>query len=121
MIADSILDAGLNVIKNNTETLYLCNAEPTTYLEASSTYKVGSKASPAFTGPADGDPDGRVLTVDAITDGVLSGTGWVYYYALAKDSTQELLLVRPLPVAREIVTELTFTSPAFSFRFPDPA
>ena len=114
-------DAKLNYIKNNTENLYICSSEPTTFLEASSTYKLGVKAAPSFTGPAAGDTSGRKITVNAVTDGSITGTGWVYYIALTDDSASELLHVKVVNVAREITTELVFTLAAFDIESLDPA
>lgn len=113
MIADNPLDAALNYIKNNTENLYICSAEPTTFLEASSTYKLGVKASPAFVGPAAGDVSGRKITVSAVTDGVVSADGSAAYLALTDDSLSELLYVKLLDVARTISGETVFTVTAF--------
>ena len=64
---DVILDTALDYIKNNVTQECVCSAQPTTYAEATSTYKLAIKTgltSGSFTGPADGSPNGRKLTVN---------------------------------------------------------
>lgn len=46
IVHDDVLDAALNTIKTNTENLYICSTQPATFAEASSTYKLGAKATP---------------------------------------------------------------------------
>jgi len=121
LIADKVLDEALNYIKDYTENLYICNNLPTTFAEASSTYKLGVKANPGFTGPANGDTSGRKLTVNAITDGTITGSGTIYYIALTDDSLSDLLLVLPLVTSRLIDEDTTFTLTAFDIEIPDPS
>jgi hypothetical protein len=64
---DIILDTALNYVKNNVTQESVCSAQPTTYAEATSTYKLALKTgltSGSFTGPANGDTNGRKLTVN---------------------------------------------------------
>lgn len=63
---DLMLDAALDYIKNNATQLCVCNAQPTTYAQATSTYKLALRTgltSGSFTGPADW-AGGRQLTVN---------------------------------------------------------
>lgn len=108
-LSPNTLDALLNYIKNNAENLYICNNEPTTFLEASTTYKLGVKSAPAFTGPAAGTGEARYIQVDAVTDGVITANGTAGYAAITKDSTSELLAVFDLDYPRVIDGEQTFT------------
>lgn len=118
---DDIMDAGLNVIKNNTEKLWICSALPATFAEASSTYALGYKATPAFTGPANGDASGRKLTVDAITGGTVSGTGTATHWALTDDSESKLLAAQELNASQGVTSGNTFSLTAFDIELPDPA
>ena len=54
-IATQVLDAALSYISTNTENLYICSQQPTTYAHASDTYKLGTKATPAFGSLTAGD------------------------------------------------------------------
>jgi hypothetical protein len=117
---DDVLDGALNIIKNNTENLYICKtAQPTTFAEASSTYAVGVKATPTFTGPANG-ASGRSLTVDAITDGTVSGSGTAGWYALTDDSASKLLAAYELNATQVVTSGNTFTLTAIVINLPDP-
>jgi hypothetical protein len=64
---DLVLDAALDYIKNNVTQEAVCSAQPTTYAEATSTYKLALKTgltSGSFTGPTNGDTNGRKITVN---------------------------------------------------------
>ena len=84
-IHDDAFDAALAVISSNTTVLHICHTEPTQYSEVSG-YSLGTKSSPTFTGPATGDTSGRKTTVDAISDGTVSGDGTAAYWALVDGS-----------------------------------
>lgn len=117
---DDVLDGALNVIKNNTENLYICKtAQPTTFTEASSTYKVGVKASPSFTGP-ENDTSGRKLTVDAISDGSVTGDGTAGWWALTDDSASKLLVAYELNATQVVTNGNTFSLTAMKINLPDP-
>jgi hypothetical protein len=112
-----VVDASLNEIKNYTETLYICNQVPTTFLEASSTYAIGSKAAPTFTGPVDGVSNTRVLTVNAITDGVVLQNGDGVYAVLTDDSLSDILGIWILDVPLTVNGQTAFTLTSFQIAF----
>lgn len=116
---NDVFDNGLNAVKNNTENLYLCSAQPTTFAEASSTYALGVKASPAFTGPED-DTSGRKVTVDAITDGTVTGTDTATWFALTDDSAEKLLVAQELGASQAVTEDNVFTLTAIIIAIPDP-
>lgn len=118
-LSNGVLDALLSYISGNCENLYICNAQPTTFAEASTTYKIGTKASPSFTGPAD-DTSGRKVTLDAITDGTVSATDTATWFALTDDSLSELLLAQELSSSQGVSSGNTFTLTASVINVPDP-
>ena len=118
---DDILDAACSYISTNTENLYITSAEATTYAEAQTTYKLGTKATPGFTGPANGDVSGRKITVDAITDGSVGGTDTATHWALTDNSETKLLATGALDSSQGVTSGNTFTLEAFDIEFPDPA
>jgi hypothetical protein len=65
-VHDDVLDASLNIIKNNATLMIACSAEPTTRAEAVTTYALAdvAVASGDFT-VANGDSSGRKVTVAA--------------------------------------------------------
>jgi len=117
-IHDDALDAALGVIDDATA-LHICSAEPSTYAEATSTYDLGDKSSPSFTGPVNGDTSGRKITVDAITDGSVTATDTATHWALV-DGTR-LLAAGSLSSSQAVTSGNTFTLTAFDIEFPDPA
>ena len=120
-ITPNALDAALNYIKTNSESLYICSAQPTSYAEASSTYKLGTKATPTITGPGAGDVSGRKIILSAITDGAVSGTNTATWLALCKDSaTAELLAAQELSAPQGVTSGNTFTLTAADIELPDP-
>ena len=119
-ISDTVLDVALNYIKTNVENLYICSAKPTTFVEASSTYKLGTKASPATGAITDGDVSGRKLPVTAIADGVVNSNGTATHVALCDDSASLLLCEQELNASKAIVTGSPFTLTTFDIELPDP-
>lgn len=113
-------DAALNYIKNGVENLYICSAEPTTFAEASSTYKLGTKAAPTITGPANGDVSGRKITISAISDGTVSANGTASWVALTDDSGSLLLAAQALNATQVVSSGNEFTLTAFDIEYPDP-
>ena len=120
-IHDDILDAACSYISSNTENLYINSAEPTTFTEASSTYLLGTKASPSFTGPANGDASGRKITCDAISDGSVSADGTATWFSLCDNSLSKLLVAQQLASSQGVSNGNTFTLTAWDVEFPDPA
>ena len=120
-INDKALDAALAVISGDTENLYITSQEAADFTGASATYKLGTKATPAFTGPAAGDVSGRKTTIDAITDGVVDATGTASHWALCDNSLSLLLAAGPLDTPLGVTATNTFTLTAFDIEFPDPA
>jgi len=119
---DDVFDDGLSGgLDDVIENLYITSAEATTYAEAQTTYKLGTKATPATTGPANGDVSGRKLTIDAITDGTVDSTGTATHWALTDNSESKLLATGALDSSQGVTATNTFTLTAFDIEIPDPA
>lgn len=72
LVDDTVLDGALNVIKNNTTQVCVCATQPTNYTEATSTFmlaKYTAWTSGNFTGPANGDTNGRELQRQGVGHG----------------------------------------------------
>lgn len=121
LLTDNAHDALLNYIRNNAENMYLCSQEPSTFLEASSTYKLGTKSGPTISAPADGDGSGRKITVSAIADGVVNSAGTATHYAITDDSGTELLYTAALAASLNLATGSPWTCTSFDIENPDPA
>lgn len=117
-IRDAALDALLANVRDAVTTLYICNAEPTTYTEASSTFAVGNKATPTVNAPADRTGGGRQITVAAISDGtVTSDAATASHWALTSASV--LLATNALASSQTVYTANGFTTAAFEIGVPD--
>ena len=115
---DDVFDAALGVV-DDANALYITSQEATTRTGAVTTYALGSKSSPSFTGPATGDPSGRKITVDAITDGSVSADGTASHWALV-DGTR-LLATGALSSSQAVTNGNTFTLAAFDIEIRDPS
>jgi len=120
-LANEVLDAALNYIDTNAENLYICSQEPTTYTAAQTTYKLGTKASPTISASADGTPNGRSITISAITDGTVSATGTATHFAITDNSASLLLATGALSASQSVTSGNTFSLTSFTVRIPDPA
>lgn len=118
---DNVYDNGLSHIVANVENLYICSQQPTTFAEASSTYKLGTKAAPSITGPTDGGAGGgRQVTVGAISDGTVNSDGTATHWALCDDSASELTATQALASSQAVTTGNPFTLTAMNVQIPDP-
>jgi hypothetical protein len=118
---DDVFDSGLSVLTTLTENLYICSSLPTTFTEASSTYKLGTKATPTVGSPADRSGGGREVTISAITDGTVGANGTAGFYALTDDSASKLLAQGDLNSTQVVTSGNTFTLTSFKIGIPDPA
>lgn len=119
-LPDNSLDALLNYVQDSVESLRICSALPTTYAEATSTYKLGTKTSPTVGEPGDRSPNGREVVVSAISDGAVEADGTASHWALVKDSaTSELLAAGDLASTQSVTNGNTFTLASFAIGVPD--
>jgi len=123
LLDNTVLDAALDIIRNSCENLYICSTAPTTFTEASSTYAVGSKAvtSTEIQDCADRTGGGRMIEIDAITDGSVSAThAAADFWALTDDSASLLLAAGDLSAPQAVTNGNTFTLAAFEIGLGDP-
>lgn len=120
-IHNDVLDQSLNYIKNNATRLAVCSAEPTTYTEAITTYKLADVDidSSDFTGPSDGDVSGRKIRINAQGDVPVDSSGTATHIALVDVTNTKLLLVTTC-TSQAIVASSTVDVPAFDYELPDP-
>lgn len=121
VLHNDIFDTGLSQLTTVVENLYICSAEPTTFAEASSTYKLGTKATPSITGPADRSGGGREMTVAGITDGVIDQTGTATHFALCDNSLSKLLVAKALSASQAVTLGNPFTLTSLKVGISDPA
>lgn len=120
-VADSVLDGAWNIIKNNCNRMCVCSAQPTTYNEATSTYELAdvAMAGSDFT-IADGDTNGRKMTVGAKTGVAVDASGTGTHVALVDTVNSALLYVTTCP-SQGVSSGGTVDIGSFKGEIADPA
>lgn len=120
-IADRVFDNGLTVLDNEANRLDICTTEPATYTAATSTNTLGNKTSLSIGAPAARTPTGRRVTVAAITDGTVTGTGTATHWAITDTVNSRLLATGSLSASQAVTSGNTFTLGAFDIGIPGAA
>lgn len=119
-IADTVFDNGLAAITTNVDRLFICSADPVLdYTNASTTYKLGTKASwsVASGNPQNGAVNGRRVLTPQITDGSITANGTATHWALCSGSV--VYASGALSAPQVVVNGNTFTLAAFSVTIAD--
>jgi hypothetical protein len=121
LVDDSVLDGALNIVKNGATQLSVCNAQPTTYTQATVTYKLALKTgltSGSFTGPANGDTSGRKLIVNQQATIAVDASGDATHIAICSGS---VLLYVTTCTTQTLTSGNTVTVPAWDIEIADPS
>lgn len=121
-VADAVLDAALNYVKNNTSRLCVCSSEPTTYSQAITTYKLAdvSITSANFGSPATGDGStGRKIQVNAQSSVAVDSTGSAAHVALVSVTSTALQYVTTCST-QGLTASSTVNVPAWDIQINDP-
>lgn len=123
---DLILDSACDYIKNNVTQEAVCSAQPTTYAEATTTYDGGASkyrlalktglTSGSFTGPANGDTNGRKITVNQQATITVDASASATHIALCSGS---VLLYVTTCTSQALTAGNTVTVPAWDIEFAD--
>jgi len=116
---NDVLDGSLLVIKNNVTRQTACNAEPTTYTQAITTYMLAdvTMADTDFT-IAD-DTSGRKCTVAQKADQTIDTSGTATHIALVDVDSSTLLAVTTC-TSQALTAGNTVTFPSWKIANPDP-
>jgi hypothetical protein len=117
---DRVFDEGLSVLDTEANAVHVTSQEATTYLEATNSYSLGNSTSLSVDAPADRTGGGRKVTVNAISDGSITGTGTVTHYAIVDTVNSRLLATSLLTASQSVTNGNTFTLAAFDIGIPDP-
>lgn len=120
-IADRVLDNGLTVLDTEANAIHICNTEPTTFAQATTTASLGNASAGNFPGigaPAAGTPNGRQVTVSAVTNGSVTATGTASHYAIVDTVNSRLLATSSLSATQSVTSGNTFTLASFTVRIP---
>ena len=126
-VNDAVLDAALNHVKTNTTKICICSSEPTTYALAtndpstSSGFRLADKSitSTDFTGPANGDTNGRKVTVNVQNSISVDATGTAGHVALVDVSSTALLYVTTCS-SQALTAANKVNMPAWDIEIADP-
>lgn len=126
LVADAVLDAALQYLEDNVDWISVCEGAPTTYEHAHSNKGTGAgkvlahSVTPTFTGPANGDTNGRKTTVDQEATITVDISGDADHVALCKTGTTVLLYVTTCTL-QALVAANTVTIPAWDIEIADPS
>lgn len=118
--SDSVMDAALDYIATST-LLTVCSAQPTTYAEASSTYKLADVVvdSGDFS-KANGDTNGRKVTVAQQASMDIDDSGTATHVALSISGSSTLVYVTTA-TSQVLTAGGTVTVPVWDVEFADPS
>ncbi len=119
-INDEVFDTGLDYADTNGTRIDICNAEPTTYTEATSTFTLGNKTGLNTGITEDGAVDGRRVIVPAITDGSVTSTDTATHWGLT-DNSAIFVAAGALSSSQGVTSGNTFTLDAISITIRDAA
>lgn len=99
--------------------LHLCQLEPATYEEATSTASLGAVAAIAVSEPEDTETGGRQVTVAAIEGLEITTDGTATHEALVDSLNGTLLVTTALTSDHEVIMGETFDLAAHRIAIPD--
>ena len=120
-INDRVLDNGLTVLDTEANRVDITSAESTTYAEATSSQTLGNKTSISISAPADRTGGGRKVTLSAISDGTVTGTGSATHYAISDTTNSRLLVTGSLTASQSVTSGNTFSLETLDIGIPDPS
>ena len=118
---DRVFDNGLTVLDTEANRIDVTSQEATSYASATSTHTLGNSTSLSIGAPADRSGGGREVTVGAISDGSISGTGTATHYAIVDTNNSRLLVTGALSASQSVTSGNTFSLAAFTVGIPDPS
>lgn len=118
--SDAVLDGTLDIIATGT-LITVCNAQPTTYTEAATTFMLATHvlAGGDFS-KANGDTNGRKITVAQQAAITIDTSGTANHIAICTTSGS-LLRVVTTCTSQVLTAGGTVTIPAFDYEISDPA
>jgi hypothetical protein len=125
ILADRVLDLGLNVLDTEVDKFYLCSSEPTTYTQATSTFALGNynfgSAGAAYGSPAAGSPNGRKVTSNAVPagGGSVTASGTAAFMGAVDSANSRLDASYSLSASQAVTSGNTWQAAAFDTRIPN--
>lgn len=120
LFADYALDGALAKIQEGTR-VDICSSEPASYATATGGASLGNKTGVSVGAPGDGTPNGRKVTVPALSAGTTTATGTATHWALTDPANSRLLAAGALSASQAVTSGNPWTLAAFDIRVPDAA
>jgi len=117
LVADAVLDAALNYIKNNVVEMIACSTQPTTYEQATATYALADVVMEAADFTLDDGASGREVNVAAKTGVTVDASGTYQHVALCSADT---LLYVTTGTSQVLSAGNTVDFPAWIIQIADP-
>jgi hypothetical protein len=118
-INDYVLDLALSYIDISANRLDICSTEPTNFSQATSSLTLGNKTGISVSAPTNRTPDGRKVTVSAITDGTITGNGTAAFWAITDTANSRLVATGSLGTPQVVTSPNTFTLQSFDIGIKD--
>lgn len=121
-LPDAVIDGMLNYLQLRITGISVCSTQPTTYAEATSTYKLADKngLTSTYLTLGNGDTSGRKVTMAANSAIAIDTTGTAAHVAWWGSSGSTLLLVTTC-TTQALTTGNTVNIPAHDFEIRDVA
>jgi hypothetical protein len=119
-IHDDILDSALNDLKADGNEIVVCETEPTTYLEAHTTYMLANHVLAAgdYT-VSNGDTNGRKVRIAEQAGIAVTNSGTAGFVCIT-DTVGSRLLLKTTCTPQALTAGNTVTIPAFDDEIADP-
>jgi hypothetical protein len=118
--SDLVMDAALDYISTST-LLTVCSAQPTTYAEASSTYKLADVVTDSGDfSKANGDTNGRKVTIAQQANVPIDSSGTATHVALSISGSSTLVYVTTC-TSQALTSGGTVTVPGWDVEISDPS
>jgi len=115
---DRVYDSGLSVLDTEATHIHITSSEAATWANIA-TYTLGN-AAVSIGSPAARTPNGRKVTVAAVSGASVSGTGTAAYYAIVDTTNTRLLAAAPLSSSQAVTSGNTWSTAAFDIGIPAP-
>lgn len=117
---DGLMDAGLAYVRGSANLMIACSAQPTTYTEAFTTYKLASTSMTVNTDYTQADgTSGRKITVAAKNGVSVTANGTANHIALVSTGDSTLRYVTTC-TAQALTSGNTVNFPAWDIQIGDP-
>lgn len=119
-VDDTVLDGAFDIL-DQADLMTVCNAQPTTFTEATDTFKLADIAMTPNTDftKGDGDTSGRKVTVAAKSGVTIDSSGTALFVALTKSAGSVLLYVTTC-TSQVLTASGTVDFPAWDIEVLDP-